>query len=319
MLDKIHIIKKNLSNDEVCKILNKTNLQENQRNGKKYFDNALTKDFTGGIYIKIDHENNLKIVGSVHKYSNFLHTGLLDNYNTFNMQEARETVLKMLGNYGISLPSLQMYSYELGANIRTEITPAVILEKLADINGKRFYYNSIYKHESVKTTDLHRDFRVVYKVYDKKREMIDKKRKPPDILENIIRIETQYRRIQMDLNRFLSVENLTKIQDKFFRDFNNIHFLPNILNMEKARQNQIEIARNIIIYGIEKTAEIYRERHNTGETSYKQYRQQKQFIKNWFEKELFKKFKPTPPEFFPIWAKLLNSEFQILKENFLTQ
>ena len=316
MLDKIHLIKKKLSIDEVCKIMNTINLNESERNGKRYFDNAITKDFTGGFYIKIDHDKNLKIVGSVHKYSNYLLTGLLDNFNTFTMQDARDTVFKILSDYGVNIFGLLVYSFELGANIRTEISPAVILEKLESINGKKFYYNSIYKHESVKTTDLHRDFRVVHKVYDKIREMLDKKRTPPDIKENIIRIETQYRRVQkMDLNQFLSIENLTKMQQKFIKDFQNIHFLPNIINVAKCPQNQIEIARNIIIYGTEKAAEIYRERHFTGETSYKQYRHQKQFINDWFSRELYKKFKPTTPEFFPFWEKMLNAEFQILTQN----
>lgn len=314
----MHLTKKNISDSEFSQMLVKSKLRKHYLNGKPYFDNKDTKDFNGGFYIKIDIHGTLKIVGSVHKFSNFLKTGLLDNYNTFTMPEAKETLYNVLDYYGISAGGLMVHLFELGANIPVEIPPAELLERLESIGNKKFYFNPIYKNESVKTTDLHRDFRVIYKVYDKMHELHEKKRKPPENVINIIRLETTYRRVQKtEINDFLTAGNLQKLQDRFIKDFRNLIFNPNIKSNQKSSQTQIEIARTILKNGTKKALEIYTERFCTNETTPKQFRTQKEFIKSWFSKEYYKIFEPYPPEFMPFWAFALNIEFQKLTKDLI--
>lgn len=315
----MHLTKKNISDSEFSQMLVKSKLRKHYLNGKPYFDNKDTKDFNGGFYIKIDIHGTLKIVGSVHKFSNFIKTGLLDNYNTFTMPEAKETLYNVLDYYGISAGGLMVHLFELGANIPVEIPPAELLERLEGIGNKKFYFNPIYKNESVKTTDLHRDFRVIYKVYDKLHELHEKKRKPPENVINLIRLETTYRRVQkMEISDFLTAGNLQKLQAKFISDFMKLNFSPFIIytGTGKIARYKIELARLIISDGTVKALETCKEWFLTGETTPKQYKTQKSFIKYWFEIHM-KNYKTEKPKFGTCWDFLLNTEFQKLTKDLI--
>ncbi|WP_407509142.1 hypothetical protein [Elizabethkingia anophelis] len=320
MLDKIHLTKKNISDSECCQIIVKSKLRKHYLNGKAYFDNKDTKDFNGGFYIKIDVRGALKIVGSVHKFSNFLKTGLLDNYNTFTISEAKETLYNVLDYYGISADGLMVHLFELGANIPVKIPPAELLEQLESIGSKKFYFNPIYKNESVKTTDLHRDFRVVYKVYDKLHELHEKKRRPPENAINLIRLETTYRRVQKtEISDFLTIGNLQKLQAKFISDFMKLNFSPFIIytGSEKTAQYKIELARLIVSVGTIKALEICKERFLIGEITPKQYKTQRMFVNYWFKSHM-KNYKTEKPKFSPSWDCSLISEFQKITEKSIT-
>lgn len=312
MIDKIRFSKKNLSENEIKKIVLTSRLQSYDADGLKHYNNQRTKNFNGGMFIKIDTDKTLKIEGSLHKYNTFLKCKQLNNFDSFTMPQAKETLLKLIENLGFEIENVTVNFYEIGLNIVADIEPKELLKSVYSIGDfdkeKLFYINAKYKNESVITTQFHKDFRLVYKVYDKIFEMQDKQKTLPND-KTIIRIETEHKRIENTLLiDFFIDANLKRLQSSFFNHWDKLNFLVEIVAPKKTSISKIELAK--ILYKKSKSevlAEIFKQYKNNTMTI-KIYYTLKRFIDNWENEKT--NFVPTKSLIFSQWEKLYNTEKQ---------
>lgn len=317
MIDKIRFSKKNLSDTEIKKIVKISRLQSFDVDGLKHYNNQKTKNFNGGLYIKIGLDNTLIIEGSLHKYSTFLKTKQLDNFDCFTMFQAKETLLKLIENTGFEPEKTNVNFYEVGLNIVAEIEPKDLLKSVYSIGDldkeKLFYINPKYKRESVITTEFHKDFRLVYKVYDKIFEMKDKQKKPPND-KSIIRIETEHKRVEnIFVIDFFTDANLKRVQKDFFNHWDKLNFLVEIVAPPKTNNTKIEFAK--ILYKkkeVEVLKQIF-EQYKNGTMSIKIYYNLKRFIDNWQTEKI--RFIPKKSIVCSNWEKLYSTEKQLHKVN----
>lgn len=320
MIDKIRFSKKNLSEPEIIKIVELSRLQSYNADGLTHYNNQRTKNFNGGMFIKIDTDKSLKVEGSLHKYNTYLRCKALNNYDRFTMCQAKETVIKLINNTGIDPNNIMVNYYEVGINLITEIEPKELLKNvysIGDINKEKILYvNPKYKNESVKSTELHRDYRLVYKVYDKIFEMKDRSKAVPNN-RKIIRIETEHKRVEKTLLiDFFKNENLNKIQRIFFDNWDKLNFFIEIVAPKNTSLSKIELAKVLYKKNRLEVLNEFKEQYKNNTMSIKVYYTLKRFIENWDNEKTT--FLPTKSLVFSLWENIYSTEKQIYKENIYT-
>ncbi len=316
MIDKIRFSKKNLSECEIQKIVNTSRLQSYSADGLKHYHNQRTKNFNGGMLIKIDTDKSLKIEGSLHKYCTYLKNKELNNYDSFTMRQAKETLLKLIERTGFEPDNVTVNFYEIGLNIITDIEPKEILKNVYSIGDmdkeKIFYIDPKYKNQSQVITEYHKDYRIVNKIYDKIHEMKDNKKHPPNGVK-IVRIETIHKRVEKTyLIDFFANENLKRLQKIFFNNWDKLNFSIEIIAPPKTSISKIELASQLYK---KKPCEILNEitkKYKNNTISIKIYYTLKRFIENWDNEKI--NFTPTKSLVFSQWEILYNTEKQIYNE-----
>ena len=304
MFDNITLINNSLTTSQKLQVITKNNLQcfINETTGIKIYDNQNIKNLTGGILIKI-YDNKLKIEGSVHKFYHYLQFGNLENYTVFTMQNFTDSVNKLFEKYGLFGIDFLLVNYEIGINVYLETgEPMEYLKKAISIGNldgtqRKLYPNPKYKNERFLTTQMHKDNTVVFRMYDKNFERLDKGKKT--IIQNCIRIETlRTRQKNILFFDFIKPANLLLIQNKFFSEWNKLNFDKEILAPPGTHQNKKELAKKIILNGSTTVLQELEERKN--QITPKILRTSKEFVKNW-ENVKFN-FSLIDCEIMPVWA-----------------
>ena len=312
MIDNITMVKRTLSENEKSNIIKKSRLVVNSLNGLIYYDNRTTKNFTGGLFIKIDQHNKLKITGSLHKYSSYLQNRSLTNFDSFTMHQAKATFEKLILNTGINTDKVEISFFEIGLNVNLPIEAKAILEKVHSIGNhkeKLFLIDANYKDARQITTERHRDYRVYFKIYDKVFEMLDKqhKRTPSDI--NIIRIETVHRRCEkLKLNNFLDLEYLCRLQNAFFNEWEQLNFYNDITAPKGTQRSKIDLVRSIIYKGKNEVLKQYKSQYENNALTKRQFYSVRDFLANW---EITRhEYDIKNSKIVPFWLNAYNSEKQ---------
>lgn len=312
MIDKIRFSKKKLSETEIMKIVLTSRLQIYDADGLKHYHNQKTKNFNGGMLIKIDTDKSLKIEGSLHKYASFLKTKELNNFDRFTMQQAKETLLKLITKTGFSPDKVIISFYEVGLNIVTDIEPKELLKSVYSIGDidreKLFLIDPRHKKNSQITTETHKDFRLVYKAYDKIHEMIDNKKEPPKNTK-ILRIETVHKRVEKTfLIDFFTDANLNRVQKTFFNNWDKLNFYIEIVAPKNTSLSKIELSKVLYKKGSSNVLADIHEQYKNKTLSIKIYYTLKRFIENWENEKV--NFIPTKSLIFSQWEKLYVAEKQ---------
>ena len=314
MFDNTTFLKNNLTEKQKLQIIDKNNLQSiiYENANKQIYNNANTKNFTGGILINIE-ETKLKIEGSIHKYFNYLKFGSLENYNVFNMRDFSETLKILFENIGITPAGFFVINYEIGINIFLKNgDPLEYLKKVKSIGNldgtqRKLYPNPKYKEERFLTTLMHKNNTLIFRIYDKDFERLDKGKRTK--IDPCIRIETQHKKQRkLSLVDFCKPANLILIQNKFFAEWNKLNFDKEISAPPRTGQSKRDIAKDIILDGSIVTLKNLEERRN--QLTPKIYRNQKEFILKW-EKYKFD-FHLIECEITPLWANCYNYTIQIV-------
>lgn len=312
MIDKITLVKNNISHFEKLQIIETNNLQflGNENGTINIYDNAKMKNLTGGILIKISNDK-LKIQGSIHKYFNFLINRKLENYNVFTMPDFSETMIKLFTNIGITDLNFLVVDFEIGLNVMTgETAPKEFLQKaqsigLKDGKERKLYVNPKFKNERFLCTQMHKDNTVVFRIYDKNFERIDKGKK--NEIPAILRLETiRTRQKNISFLEFCKISNLTILQNKFFAEWNLLNFEKEVIAPPGTHQNKKNIAKEILMNGTFSTLENLEYRRE--QITPKIYKTSKHFIKNW---DLHKvNFNLISTKISPEWDNLYNTAIQ---------
>ena len=314
MIDNITMVKKTLSENEIKAIIKNSRLMRNSLNGLIYYDNRTTKNFTGGLFIKIDPNNRLKITGSLHKYYSYLETGSLTNFDSFTMLQAKATFERLILNTGINPDKVEITFFEIGINVKLPIEPKTVLEAIHSIGKhkeKIFLIDANHKDNRQVTTERHRDYRLYFKIYDKVFEMLDKQNRRTPTGLNIIRIETVHRRCEKTfLKDFLNLENLIRLQNLFFNEWENLNFYNDITAPKGTTRGKIDLIRNIIYKGKNEVLSQYKSQYENNALSKRQFYTVKEFVNNW--EAIRHEFDIKNSKIVPIWKNAYNIEKHIV-------
>lgn len=321
MIDFIRISKKNLSNNEVNSIVEKSRLTVHLKDGFRFYENGKIKDLQGGFYVGIDKDNNLKIEGSLHKYYSFLATGKNSNFDSFTMRQAKETIEKLIENKGFNPINAVVNHYEIGINIDFDFDVIDILRSALSIGEgvteKKLYINPQYRKERVLTTERDNNKKVVFKTYDKFFE-IKTKRLPQPNNVNILRIEIELRKVEKTyLLDFFTDSNLNKVQSIFFDRWNKLNFDFNIIAPKGTHRSKIDLAKELARYGIEATRTKYIKMLTDGAISPKIYSRTNEFINNWNTDRYDYKIGKT--KILTIWENSYSIEKQVYTKKSVTE
>ena len=306
------MIKRSLSEVEKKSIIKSSRLVCNSLNGLIYYDNRTTKNFTGGLFIKIDQTNKLKITGSLHKYFSYLENGALTNFDRFTMNDVKTTFEKLTVNIGVNPDKVEITFFEIGLNIKLPIESKFILEAIHSIGKykeKIFLIDANHKEGSQITTQRHRDYRVYFKVYDKIFEMLDKHhtRTPPGI--NIVRIETVHRRCEkLNLKNFTDLEFFSRMQNSFFNEWDNLNFYNDIDAPKGTQRSKIDLIRNIIYKGKNEVLKQYKSQYENNALTKRQFYSVRDFIDNW--EVVRQEFEIKNSKIVPFWLCSYETEKQ---------
>jgi len=274
-----------LIEDEIKQIVNSNNLQTNSKAGKIYYDNMSTKNRYDKFYIRIESNQNMKLMVSFHKYKNYLETGMYDNSNLFSMNEVSKTAEAIGTETGLKMDELNVYGYEIGMNLYLSKDCRKYLDKIQTIGileaKREFFVNPKYKNERLKTTYFYREMRKVFKVYDKNFEMTEKKRLTDPEHPFILRIETVFNRVEkMTMLKFLSPENMQRMADQFIRDWRTICFDCELTVPKGTPTGRVNLCKEILRHGKETVLKKARDQHKAGDLTEKRFRGIREFIQN---------------------------------------
>lgn len=320
MIDKIVLLKNDITDLEKLQVIEKNNLQTfvNEKTNERTYNNQNTKNLTGGIHISIKNET-LKIEGSVHKFWNWLQFKTLENYTVFTMQDFLKTIEILFNTYSLPKDGYLLKSYEVGMNVYLEDEHLTkYLKKVKSIGNldgtqKKLYINPRYKYEGFLCTTMHKDNTIIFRIYDKNLERTDKGKKTK--INPCIRIETlRLRQKNISFTEFCKPENLTVLQMKFFSEWNKLNFDKEVQALKQTSQNKKDLAKKIILKGSKHTLAELEERKN--QLTPKIYRTTKEFIKNW--ENVKHNFSLINCEISPIWAKAYNTAMQLVTKSTIT-
>ena len=288
MIDLIKLRKKNIVDSEKNFVIQKSNLKLNYSNGKPFYDNATTKNFEGGFYIKIDYENTLKIEGSLHKYYNWLNSKKLVNDNRFSISQAFKTFKDLIINKGFEAVGVEVTHFEIGANIPVNIDAKLLLSKVLHISvfedlsiKKTMLINPKYRDARHITTYFNRGIKIYYRMYDKYFEMRMKEKTTPNN-QNLIRIETVNLNVtKMLLTDFTKLKTLQEQKNIFFKKWQNVFFDFDVIAPLGTHKSKTDLAKEIILNGKTFVLEKYKIMLLESKITKKTYRGIFEFCRDW--------------------------------------
>lgn len=306
--------KRTLSEVEKKNIIKSSRLVCNSLNGLIYYDNRTTKNFTGGLFIKIDSSNKLKVTGSLHKYFSYLENGSLTNFDSFNMNDVKTAFEKLILNTGINPDKVEITFFEIGLNVKLPIKAKLILEAIHSIGKhkeKLFLIDASYKDGRCLTTEKHRDYRIFFKMYDKVFEMLDKNHKRTPTGINIVRIETVHRRCEkLYLNDFFDMEFLHRLQNSFFNEWDKLNFYNDITAPKGTQRSKIDLIRNIVYKGENEVLKHYKAQYENNALTKRQFYSVRDFLDNW--EAIRHEFEIKNSKIVPLWKDAYGIEKQIV-------
>jgi hypothetical protein len=247
-----------------------------------------------GIDVKIQR-GVVTLKTSLHKYWNVRNYGKLRNDNIFTVSEAKAAFEMLLFENGFTATKTKVVQFEVGLNIHVSYDPLTYIELVQFISfrNKVMFIDANFRINRQRTTEKHRDIRKYYKIYDKGFEMMDKKRNtsPPTPLpgergettDNILRIETVYRRHNERSDKFFSDDNISRLIKRFYVDWKDLFFFRTVRAYKGARKSEVERANIIINYGPEEYLQRSKEEFESGKMTAKQYRTIREFIRDYEE------------------------------------
>lgn len=249
--------------------------------GSKVYYQSSALGNIDGFFMQIKG-SKVQIKCSVHKLWSKLRTGYLDNSQMFTISDARKVMVELFEWWGIPLSDdVRVTYFEIGLNIPTEDDPLEYISLAEAVNSggnKELFNDANFEKCRQKTTEKSRNIKKVFKMYDKGFEARSKRRYCD---ENILRIETVYKRQNIGVLEWLSHENINKLLHIFYKDWINVIFTRRLCAEKGVKASQMEKAGQLLRLGREEYLARSKVEHSQGYLSDKQYRTIREFIQGW--------------------------------------
>lgn len=292
MFDKITIRAK--ISDEECKHLADLHRLQSWTNSDGSQVNYRSSQYanTTGIQVQIMN-NHVTLKCSLHKYWEKRNFGHLRNDTLFTISESKAAFETLLFENGLIAPKTRIVQFEIGLNLNVSYEPIIFIELVtwlaaSNRTSKVMFIDANYRINRQKTSEKHADIRRYFKIYDKGYEMAERQRKPAETTtpkENILRIETVYRRQNKRGDEFFTDTNLKPLVQRFWADWKDLYFTRNIRAQKGTRKSEIERAKNIVNIGAEQYLYQIKEQYKNKTLTEKQYRTIREFIRDFDQNE----------------------------------
>jgi hypothetical protein len=315
MFDKMTfkiIVNTKLEAENIAKI---NNLQAWENGNIIRYESKETYKFSG-IAISIA-KNKAQIKCSLHKLYYKWTFDTLENCGLFTITEARRTLYTLFEKTGIDTARARITYFEIGLNITTEKEPIQYIELIKSITTgkaatitKEMFHDANFRKNRQKTTTKTKTIKKYFKIYDKGFEMTDRKRTKPTG-ENILRIETVYRRQSTLVSKFFEPDNINRITRTFYKDWAAVEFERKIATDTGTKESEKEKAKNTLLLGRENYLQMAKTDLQDGKITEKQYRIIREFVRDWDANK--HKYRILPTEHETEYKEKLYNLFELAK------
>jgi len=98
---------------------------------------------------------------------------------------------------------------------------------------------------------------------------------------NVLRVETQYKRMNTPLLQVLSDEELGKMLSQFYADWSDVQWVRIVRGEKGVRSSELAKATEIITLGVDSYLDVHRKEHRAGVISDKAWRTHLRFASAW--------------------------------------
>lgn len=282
MFDKM-IFTATLSRKQVCKIVKDLHLIPCSKGDKTYWSSS-NYALLDGRHAVIDSSGHLKLSCSIHKLYEQAMTGALDNSRECRMSDALSVISALFDSEGgldIPLDKLHVRYMEIGLSFVMAHNPLDYIRQMISVGedkAREMFIDYHYERDRMKITAKTRNVRKCLKVYDKTFEAADKDRTVDD---NTLRVETQYRRMNMRLDQLLTPETLDKFLFQFYQDWSSVTWVREVTAVKGVKASQLAKAAELLTIGEDAYLERHRREWKAGALSDKAWRTYREFAANW--------------------------------------
>ena len=282
MFDKM-IFTATLSRKQVCKIVKDLHLIPCSKGDKTYWSSS-NYALLDGRHAVIDSSGHLKLSCSIHKLYEQAMTGALDNSRECRMSDALSVISALFDSEGgldIPLDKLHVRYMEIGLSFVMAHNPLDYIRQMISVGedkAREMFIDYHYERDRMKITAKTRNVRKCLKVYDKTFEAADKDRTVDD---NTLRVETQYRRMNMRLDQLLTPETLDKFLFQFYQDWSSVTWVRDVTAVKGVKASQLAKAAELMTIGEDAYLERHRREWKAGALSDKAWRTYREFAANW--------------------------------------
>ena len=282
MFDKM-IFTATLSRKQVCKIVKDLHLIPCSKGDKTYWSSS-NYALLDGRHAVIDSSGHLKLSCSIHKLYEQAMTGALDNSRECRMSDALSVISALFDSEGgldIPLDKLHVRYMEIGLSFVMAHNPLDYIRQMISVGedkAREMFIDYHYERDRMKITAKTRNVRKCLKVYDKTFEAADKDRTVDD---NTLRVETQYRRMNMRLDQLLTPETLDKFLFQFYQDWSSVTWVRDVTAVKGVKASQLAKAAELLTIGEDAYLERHRREWKAGALSDKAWRTYREFAANW--------------------------------------
>ena len=282
MFDKM-IFLATLSRSQVCKVVKDLHMIPCSKGNKSYWSSSSYAKIDGR-HATIDSAGHLKLSCSIHKLYEQAMTGRLDNSKECRMSAALAVIGALFDSAGgldIPLEKVKVRYMEIGLSFVMAHDPLDYIRQMISVGEdkeREMFIDYHYERDRMKITAKTRNVRKCLKVYDKTFEAADKDR---TVEKNTLRVETQYRRMDMPLTELVQPEMLDKFLYQFYQDWSNVTWVRGITAVKGMKASQMAKASELMAIGVDEYLERHRSEWKAGALSDKAWRTYREFAANW--------------------------------------
>lgn len=266
---------------EALRIAEANHLHRHDDNGKfVYYESSAFGKFEG-VRLKIRSDGTMQIICSLHSLYYKWKYGILDNSGFFSMRQAMETAKALFDRIGIGYETTVITYYEIGLNLPMRHDPSGYIRKAYSIGsgGEKVLFNDAnFQRDRQRTTEKSHTIKKVFKMYDKSFEYREKRK---TVADNILRIETMYRRQKIPLSEFTSTGFADRQCKRFLNDWGSVSFPWRIEAEKGVGLNQKQQAYHIMSMGVDGYLKYLDDSYKAGDITIMQKKTGRAFAREW--------------------------------------
>lgn len=273
------IFKAQLTAQEERRVIDSLHLIRCARDSKVFWSDSEYKRLSG-MECTI-RDGRMRFSTSVHKLYQQGVSGRLDNSRECCLSSAVTVIMALWQSLLIPPDKIRVSYFELGLSIPMAHEPVDYIRQMLAVGcgtNKEMFHDYHFEKNREKVTEKTKFVRKVMKVYDKTYEAADKGRLCDP---NILRVETQYKRLNTPLPELLSPESLSRYIATFYNDWTSVSWVRNMVSPKGMRESQAAKAREILTLGVDEYLARHRAEWKSGVISNKNWRVYREFAASW--------------------------------------
>jgi hypothetical protein len=279
MFDRI-AMKAAIRDEDIDTVVLRHYLEQCTEGDEVYYRSTEYKNLTG-VDIEI-RGGQLRAKFSVNKQYYKKTKGELDNSRPMTMKKATDTIRDIMLSLCVTEDAAVVTSFEIGLTMKMSRPADEYIRMVEEGAGRTMWNDPNYPEMRQKVTERSKYYRKVLKMYDKTYEAREKGRTVDD---NILRVETVYRRQGVSMTEFLSAAYQTRIANVFWVDWSEIRFFRELKAGPGVRLSQWAKAKELNVMGPTKYKDKYRRQWQNGEITKKQWETMREYADAWPEEK----------------------------------